>query len=521
MKRVRKPLSADLQSRELSAMELKFPQLKTLLRQKVSRRQAISTGAKAAIGVGAVVVVGAAGYLYYSSTTPASTTSTTTTTTSTSSTTTPTTTSSSTASGSQPFPLTFVHWHYQDAIITDYIGKFEAAFGESVNQEVLDNGNYNTLLDAKIAAGDKFDMNYQNEDAALRLIFLGSELDLEDMPGIANIKADLYPSIISAYSTIEGKLGGLPYFVSTRGAVAANDLMLEKYGMAGEYPKTWPELWDIGRKLQTKGLDKPILPHWFAVWYGLVWALEAELAGTNSDSDLTKTYFGKDFKPAFDPKSGALHDMLTNWQKLYTDKVIDPIILTFGADDPMVTAFNSGAYAFNPTAIYYFWGANDPKASQIAGHVTLVPPGDGLTGVIDTGLYQKPKNNSGDVDRQLRLIKWFGYKDDQGNFLTADSWFKSDLLNSGYKQVIDLPDVKAAIKARMGDKTDQTLSALDGHIGKMATPFIYKSPLYVEWKQSAGATVIPAIVTGSISVEQGLKTLYDDANKLWTKYHGK
>ena len=72
----------------------------------------------------------------------------------------------------------------------------------------------------------------------------------------------------------------------------------------------------------------------------------------------------------------------------------------------------------------------------------------------------------------------------------------------------------------MGDKTDQTLSALDGHIAQMATPFIYKSPLYPEWKQSVGATVLPAVVAGSITVEQGLQTMYDDANRLWKKYHG-
>lgn len=514
MRRVRKPLSDNLKDPQLASLEAKFPQLKTLLTRKVSRRQALTSGAKAAIGVGAVVVVGAAGYVAYTSVSPGGQTVTTT------PTTTATTTTAPTTGGAKPpFPLKFVHWHYQDAIITSYLSKFESAYNESVEQEVLDNANYNTLIEAKFNAGDKFDMNYENADAALRLVFLGKELDLEDMPGIAQIKSDLYPSIISAYSTIGGKLGGLPYFVSTRSATTANDKILDKYGMSKEYPTTWDELWDIGRKLQAKGLDKPILPHWFAVWYGLVWDLEAELGGTFSDPDLTKTYFGKDFKPAFDPKAGPLYDLLKGWQKLYQDKTIDPIALTWGGDGPMVTAFNSGAYAFNPTAMYYFWAANDASQSQIAGSATLVPPGKGLTGVIDTGLYQKPKNNSGDVDRQLRLIKWFGYKDDQGEFLTAKSWFKSDLLNSGYKPVINLKEVQDAIRERMGDKTEQTLKALDEHIARMSTPFIYKSPLYPEWKQDVGSTILPAVVTGSISVEKGLQTMYDNANKLWQKYH--
>src|SRR5256885_6653352 len=106
MKRVQKPLPNAQEAREPNIMELKFPQLQALLDQRISRRQALSTGAKAAIGVGAVVVVAGAGYLAYtslgSSTTSSTTTPTTTTTSSTASSiassTTSATTTSSTAS---------------------------------------------------------------------------------------------------------------------------------------------------------------------------------------------------------------------------------------------------------------------------------------------------------------------------------------------------------------------------------------------------------------------------------------
>src|SRR5437867_8348564 len=107
MKRVQKSLPNAQEAREPNIMELKFPQLQALLDQRISRRQALSSSAKAAIGVGAVVVVAGAGYLAYTSlggsttsstTTPTTTSSTASTTSSTLSTTTTSSTASTTAS---------------------------------------------------------------------------------------------------------------------------------------------------------------------------------------------------------------------------------------------------------------------------------------------------------------------------------------------------------------------------------------------------------------------------------------
>src|SRR5947209_15079199 len=68
----------------------------SFLDQRISRRQALSTGAKAGIGVAAVVIVGAAGYLAYTSLGGGTSTTTRTS----SSSTTPTTTSTSSATSS-------------------------------------------------------------------------------------------------------------------------------------------------------------------------------------------------------------------------------------------------------------------------------------------------------------------------------------------------------------------------------------------------------------------------------------
>src|SRR5215472_12338955 len=104
----------------------------SFLDQKINRRQALSTGAKAGIGVAAVVIVGAAGYLAYtslgsSSSTTSSTTSTTTTTPSTTSTTTTPTTTASSGAG-----LVFAHWHFEDAQVTSYLQAFTKEFNTPV-----------------------------------------------------------------------------------------------------------------------------------------------------------------------------------------------------------------------------------------------------------------------------------------------------------------------------------------------------------------------------------------------------
>ncbi|MCD6341781.1 MAG: extracellular solute-binding protein, partial [Thaumarchaeota archaeon] len=274
-----------------------------VLKKKISRRKAISRLAAAAAVVGVGVVAGVGGYFAGASAAgPAQTVTATKTVTETKTvggpgatatvtvtetagaatvTKTETITQTITAPAKTTVtgpPLQFVHWHYRDDIVHSYVQKFEEYYGEKVEEILLANENYGPLIEAKFQAGDKIDMCYGNFFMVTRFIAMGWCRDVETLPQIIQIKAEMYPSIVEAYSTADGKLAGLPYFWSARSVPVVNDVILEKAGMAGERPATWDELWDMSRQIKAAGAaEYPVMPHWFNAFYGIQWDFEAEL----------------------------------------------------------------------------------------------------------------------------------------------------------------------------------------------------------------------------------------------------
>ncbi len=487
----------------------------SFLNQRITRRRALSTGAKAAIGVGAVIVVGAAGYVAYTSSTPAATASST----SAASVTTSATSSTAAASSNTGItPLTFVHWHYRDDRVTGYINQFMTENNENIVQETLDNANYNPLLETKFQSGEVFDMNYANVFEANRLIKLGYTKPAEGMDGIAQIKSEMYPSIVDAYSTKDGKLAGLPYFWSARSAPVVNDVIMDKANLSGQRPGTWDELWTMAATAKKSGATQyPVLPHWFNANYGIMWDYLGEMANVNNDPDLTKTLFDKTFAPVFDTNTAAA-DLLQKWATATKDGLVDPSIFSMGGDDPFVTASLTGNYAFVPTAIYYFKSMNDPSSSKIpVGKANLVPVKNSGWGVIDTGLYCWPVKNHDDK-RSQNLIKYLGYKNPKtGKRLTQPAWAETDALGSGYTDTLQDPDVVSAYKGWLGDRTDATLKTINDIANSMGRPFIFKatmySPLADQW-----FPVLSAIASGGTDVTTGVKQLRAAADKLFQQY---
>jgi len=508
------------------------------LRQRMNRRRAISTGAAVGAIVGVGIVAGVGGYLGGLSTGGAqvrtqTVTSTVTTgagATVTSTVTAPggvqtvtqTQTVTRTVTGAPTVagpPLQFVHWHYRDDIVTSYVKQFEQYFGEKVQEIPLSNENYNPLIEAKFQAGDIVDMNYANFFEAARLIELGFTRDVESFPEINQIKAEMYPSIIEAYSTADGRLAGLTYFWSARSAPVVDDSILEKAGMAGERPGTWDELWQMAREVKAAGAaETPVMPHWFNANYGITWDFLAEMANVFNDPDLTKTLFNKRFQPVFDAKT-EVGELLKTWQNVFKEGLVDPSVLAQAGDDAHVSAIVSGKYAFTPTALYYFKVQNDPSQSRIPlGKANLVPVTKSGWGVIDTGLYCYPKKTTDDT-RSQRLIKFLGWRTPDGIRLTSTAWAKTDALGSGYTDTLRHPEVGKAFREWLGDRAPATLKIFDDIANTMGRPFVFKSPLYSEWADFS-FPLLSAMTSGGLSVQDGVTQLRQKSDELYQKFHG-
>lgn len=491
-----------------------------LLRRKITRRQAISNAAAAGAAVGVGVVAGLGGYFAGTSAAPARVETVTQTVTggvqTVTSTVTRTVTGQPTVEGP---PLQFVHWHYRDDIVTSYVKQFEQYYGEKVVEIHLANENYNPLIEAKFQAGDVIDMNYANFFEAARLIQLGFTRDVESFPEINQIKAEMYPSIIEAYSTAEGKLAGLTYFWSARSAPVVDDSILEKAGMAGERPGTWDELWEMAREIKATGAaETPVMPHWFNANYGITWDFLAEMSNVYNDPDLTKTLFDRKFAPVFDADT-EVGELLRTWQNVFKEGLVDPTVLSQAGDSDHVSAIVTGKFAFTPTALYYFKVQNDPSQSRIPpGKANLVPVTKSGWGVIDTGLYCWPKKTTDDF-RSQRLIKFLGWRTPDGYRLTSTAWAISDALGSGYTDTLRHPDVQKGFRAWLGDRTEATLKTFDDIANTMGRPFVFKSPLYTEWADIS-FPILSAVTAGTTSVRDGVTKLREESDRLYRKFHG-
>lgn len=517
-----------------------------MLNRKISRRKALTTAGKVAIGVVvAGVVAGVGGYYAGSAAAPPATVTKTETVTKTAAAATvtetvtaPATTVTTTVTGpavtetvtstvtrtvtGKPTvvgpPLKFVHWHYRDDIVTSYVKKFEEYYGEKVEEIHLANENYGPLIETKFKAGEEIDMHYGNFFMVSRWIWLGWDRDVEAFPEIIQIKAEMYPSIVEAYSTADGRLAGLPYFWSARSAPVVNDEILEKAGMAGERPGTWDELWEMSRKIKKSGAaEYPVMPHWFAAFYGIQWDFEAELGNAYDDPDLTKTFIAKDFSPIVGPE---VKELLKTWQDVVKEGLVDPAVFAQAGDSDHVSAICTGKYAFMPTAIYYFKVLNDPAQSRIPlGKANLVPVTKQGWGVIDTGLYCWPKKVT-DEERSQRLIKFLGWRTPWGERLTSTSWAKTDWLGSGYTDTIRRKDVIEAYREVLGDRTESHLKIMDDIAATMTRPWIYKSPMYLEYAHFA-FPILSAVASGTQAVDEGVESLRSKLDELYKKYHAK
>ena len=102
-------------------------------------------------------------------------------------------------------------------------------------------------------------------------------LPAEELGNIDEIKADMYPNILDAW-TYKDQLLGLSYFVSTRGVMHVNLKMYDELGYtAADFPKNWDELYAQVYEIRDKGIEQPLLPHWLNEWYGISWAFVFEV----------------------------------------------------------------------------------------------------------------------------------------------------------------------------------------------------------------------------------------------------
>ena len=327
-------------------------------------------------------------------------------------------------------PLHFVGWQYNPQIVAENVETFKTINDENVNYELVP-GEYHAVVETKLIAGQYIDMMYSEEDRILRWNRAGWSRSLDGLPGLDEIKANMYDVNVHNMSLPDGSLGGMPYYTGFNSFVC-NQNHLDAAGI--EPPATWDELLDQCRKLKTDGIsDYPYISAWTRQWPTLSWSLFAAWYSEGAK------VFDENFDPAFDEN---FRKILEVHRTLYDEGLVVPDIMTLQGE--AVPNFATGQHTYMIVHEYDQKVFNTPELSQIAGACrNAIMPGKTRSTFIWTAVYQMGANPVDEL-RAWDLMQFFGGKAKDGKYHVATRWALDFGLGTPHKEVIESPEVQAA-----------------------------------------------------------------------------
>lgn len=327
-------------------------------------------------------------------------------------------------------PLTFIGWQYNPQIVEENVNIFRELYDENVDYELVP-GEYHAVAETKLIGGQQIDMMYAEEDRLVRWYNANFTRDIDDLPGVDEIKANMFDVNVYNMSLPDGKLGGLPYYTGFNSFVC-NQRHLDAAGL--EPPATWDEFLEQCRKLKADGIAQyPYMSAWQRQWASLSWSLFSIWYSEGAE------VFDADGDPVFDD---AFRRVLELHRTLYEEEMVPADIFTL--DQEGVPAFATGNHTYMVVHEYDQKVFNDPNLSQIAGDCrNAIMPGATRSTFIWTALYLMGKNPI-DVDRAWDLMQFFGGKAKDGNYYVATRWALEFGLGTPHKEVIESPEVQEA-----------------------------------------------------------------------------
>lgn len=345
----------------------------------------------------------------------------------------------------------FRGWQYKTDIVQSNVDRYNAEMSGKVDYATV-TGDYPSIMEKNLIAGAELDILYANPATAVRYFEGGWVQPADELPNAAEIKADMFPNILDAWS-YKGKLLGLSYFVSTRGVMHVN---LKAYGQAGladaDFPKDWDALYAQLGPLKEKGVAQPLLPHWINEWYGISWAFLFEVmnrGGQVADPETHQPMLTTD-------EGGPGYKTLAAWKKIWNDKLVPEEVLTYN-ESAYIDAYASGRYVFSPQQLYDLETFNRKDRSQIAGQASLLPYQGQSWGLLDSAVYlmaKRASRSAAATEDTMRFLNWYGYKDHEGQVFVGNRWMQESMLFSGYKSVMNSPEAKARMEGALARPQD-------------------------------------------------------------------
>lgn len=339
----------------------------------------------------------------------------------------------------------FRGWQFRTDVVQSNVDAYNKAFSGKVNYATV-TGDYPAVMEKALIANEQLDVLYANPSSAVRYSGGGWVLPASELPNGQEIMDGMYPNIREAWS-VDGKLLGLSYFVTTRGALHVfTKPFLEAGFTEDQLPTTWDALYETVYALQEKGVATPILPHWFGEYFGISWGFVFEVMNRGGEVADPATH---------EPKltlDGPAGKTLEAWKKLWKSGLVPEEVFSYN-EAGYIDAFRSGRYVFSPQQLYDLKTFNDKAQSgDVAGHVSLLSGKDQSWGLIDSALYvmtARKGRSDALTDDVKKFVSWYGYKDENGKYAVAERWLKENMLFSAYKDVMESEEARSAVSSSL------------------------------------------------------------------------
>ena len=170
-------------------------------------------------------------------------------------------------------PLGFAFWPWGSEIVTENAKLFEQEYSEQVNLQPIP-GEYAAVVETKLAAKAPIDMFYAQRGQAARWYAAGWIHPIDDMPGLEEIKKEMFPGINEDSKAPDGRFIGLTYYNGGPFCLFRNEKVLSEAGYKAtknpaDYPQTWDEVYKQCVEIKKKRIvEQPFLPAWYKAWTG-------------------------------------------------------------------------------------------------------------------------------------------------------------------------------------------------------------------------------------------------------------
>src|SRR6185312_2850327 len=301
-----------------------------------------------------------------------------------------------------------------------------------VDVAIIPNLGYSPAIQTRLRGGDKLDLYYNFAYNSQKFIDQGWASKLNGLPDVDKLIGDMFESARARHVNVAGDIISVPYFSAVH-MLHYNEKMLTDAGIA-QVPSTLKEIYDASKKLQSGGLASPYVAYWvkeFCEEYFHTYLLNEGV-----------TAFDEKGAPVFadDPKTEGVFAW---WQSMYQEGLAPKSVLT---DDPgkESTLMAQGQAAFFVLHHYFLTSiraiggpaSNNVKSAPIGGSNFTLQIGE----VLQMG-------NIADADEKAAawsLMKYYGWKDENGKFAVFNQWAKAAGLAAPYPGFCTDPDVIAA-----------------------------------------------------------------------------